>query len=91
MIKWLLVAILIFESVRLVLYVIDSQRARKINKSIQEYQSHILEFSKTMDADWTRLRALEIEELKHLAKESDTMKEIYDEWVANKVGAKENK
>ena len=85
----ILIAILCFEIIRLVLYVQDSRRLRKSNQRVEEHQKGVLEFSQKMDADWKRIRETEIEELRQLAKESDTMKRIYDEWVDRNIKEKE--
>lgn len=84
MITGLLIAILVFETIRLWLYIVDSRRIREVNKHAGENHARSLEFAEQQNADWKKIRALEIEELKQLAKESDTMKQIYDEWVEAK-------
>ena len=85
MIEGLLVAILVFECIRLWLYIQDSVRTKRINKQIEVQQQRALEFADKQDKDWKKIRELEIKELKQLAKESDTMKEIYDEWKAQNL------
>jgi ubiquinone biosynthesis protein Coq4 len=77
----LLVLILIFEVIRLVLYLRDSMRSKKINEGFMAQRERALDFEKQQSEDWKHIRALEIEELKELAKESDTMKEIYTDWL----------
>jgi len=85
MVSYLLVLILIFEIIRLALYVKDSTRINKINKDAYAQRERALEFEKKQSEDWKHIRTLEIEELKELAKASDTMQEIYNDWL------KENK
>ena len=85
MITGLLIVIVLFEVIRLCLYIQDSRRVRRTNKFVTEQQERALKFAETQNTDWKKIRELEIKELKQLAKESDTMKQIYDEWVeANK-------
>uniref|UniRef100_A0A6M3LHG0 Uncharacterized protein n=1 Tax=viral metagenome TaxID=1070528 RepID=A0A6M3LHG0_9ZZZZ len=85
MITGLLIVIVVLEIIRFVIYIQDSKRIRITNKLAGEQQARAVEFAKKQNADWKKIRALEIKELKQLAKESDTMKQIYDEWVeANK-------
>ena len=91
MITGLLIAILVFETIRLWLYIVDSRRIREANKHAGENHARSLEFTKEQSDDWKKIRALEIEELKQLAKESDTMKQIYDEQVEAKEQLKEIK
>ena len=84
MIELLLVLILVFEIIRLVLYMRDSRNVNKTNKTAREHQARNENFAKTMNEEWKLLRKAEIEELKQLTRESDTMREIYDEWKASK-------
>ena len=84
MITGLLVVITVFEVIRLWLYIQDSRRVNRTNQSINEQQERALKFAETQNADWKKIRELEIKELKQLAEESDTMKQIYDEWVQAK-------
>lgn len=83
MINILLTLVLIFEIIRLILYIQDSRRIRKQNELAAENRDKWQEFEKKNTEDWKQLRQMEIAELKELAKASDTMKEIYDEWVSN--------
>ena len=84
MITGLLIVIVVFEIIRLWIYIQDSRRVNKNNQRVEESQKRALEFAKQQNADWKKIRALEIKELRQLAKESDTMKQIYDEWVETK-------
>ena len=84
MITGLLVVIVIIEIIRFCIYIQDSRRVNQTNKLAREQQARALEFSKRQNDEWKKIRALEIKELKQLAKESDTMKQIYDEWVADR-------
>lgn len=76
----LLIIIVVFEVIRLWAYLIETRRVHTLNNSAFEQQKKVLEFAKQQEEDWKRIRKAEIEELRLLAKESDTMKEIYDEW-----------
>jgi len=80
MIVGLLVALVVMEFTRLMLNIRDSRRISRINEGVTEQREKVLEFEMKRDAEWKEIRRLEIEELRHLAKESDTMKEIYDEY-----------
>ena len=84
MITVLLVIIVVFEIIRLWIYLLDSRRVKEANKHVGEIQQKALAFADRQNSDWKKIRALEIKELKQLAKESDTMKQIYDEWVEAK-------
>lgn len=84
MIEALLAMIVVFEILRLCLYIKDSFNASKVNRGIIEQQQRAFEFAKKQSTDWKKIRELEIKELKQLAKESDTMKQIYDEWLESK-------
>ena len=84
MITGLLVILVVLEVIRMWFIVRDSKRISSINKHASEQQARALEFAEKQNADWKKIRALEIKELKQLAKESDTMKQIYDEWVEAK-------
>ena len=86
MITGLLLVIVLLEVVRFLIYLQDSRRVAKSNEHVKEQQQRALEFAEKQNADWKALRALEIEELKELAKSSDTMKQIYDEWVETNKG-----
>lgn len=74
MINILLGIIILFEIIRLILYVRDIRLVHANNKRVKELQFKAQE-------DWKELRRLEIEELKRLAEDSDTMKEIYQEYM----------
>ena len=69
MIETLLALILIFEIVRLYLYIQDSRRINKLNTDGRER-------SIKMDKEWQLLRKAELEELTALAKGSDTLRQI---------------
>ena len=85
MITGLLIVLVLFEAFRLWVYIKDSRRVREVNKRVEAQQENILKFAEKQNSDWKKIRELEVRELKQLAKESDTMKQIYDEWVkANK-------
>jgi len=75
MIETLLILILVFEVIRLILYVRDSRDIRGRNQEAKESM-------KRANEDWKSLRKAEIEELRILAKDSDTMREIYEEYKA---------
>uniref|UniRef100_A0A6M3JT97 Uncharacterized protein n=1 Tax=viral metagenome TaxID=1070528 RepID=A0A6M3JT97_9ZZZZ len=75
MIETLLILILLFEVIRLVLYVRDSCDVRRRNQEAKETMQRANE-------DWKSLRKAEIEELRILAKDSDTMREIYEDYKA---------
>lgn len=75
MIEVLLILVLIFEIIRLIVYVRDSNEVRRRNQEAREQMRQASE-------DWKSLRKAEIEELKILAKDSDTMREIYEEYKA---------
>jgi hypothetical protein len=81
MIEVLLIIVVIFEAIRFVLYVQDSSRIKRTNTIAQEQQLKNAEFVKQQNDEWKQIRAAEIAELKELAKSSDTMKQIYDEWL----------
>ena len=81
MITGLLVLIVVFEIIRLWIYLLDSRLVKEANKHAVEIQREALAFADRQNSDWKKIRALEIKELKQLARESDTMKQIYDEWV----------
>jgi len=85
MIEGLLIIIVLLDVIRFWVYLQDSRRMRETNKRATELYQQSAEFNKKQNEEWKKIRSLEIEELKQLAKESDTMKQIYDEWVeANK-------
>ena len=84
MIIGLLITLVVLEVIRLWLYIQDSRRVRRTNLFVSEQQERVLEFAEKQNADWKKIRQLEIKELKQLAKESDTMKQIYDEWIETK-------
>ena len=85
MITGLLIVIVLLEAFRLWVYIKDSRRVREVNKRVEAQQENALKFAEKQNSDWKKIRELEVRELKQLAKESDTMKQIYDEWVkANK-------
>jgi len=85
MIEVLLVLIVVFEVIRLLVYLGDSRMARETNRKASEHQNKNEEFVQRQNAEWKSIRKAEIAELKNLALLSDTMKQIYDEWVeANK-------
>jgi len=84
MITGLLITLVVLEVIRMWFVVRDSRRISRINKHAGEQQVKALEFAEKQNADWKKIRRLEIKELKQLAKESDTMKQIYDEWVESK-------
>jgi len=81
MITGLLITLVVLEIIRLYLTIKDTQRINKINEHVGDQQAKALEFAERQNAEWKRIREIEIKELKELAKESNTMKEIYDEWV----------
>lgn len=81
MITALLITIVVFEIVRLVIYLWDSNRVRTTNHLLEEQRQKALEFAEKQDEDWKQIRKAEIEELRQLAETSDTMKQIYDEWM----------
>lgn len=84
MVVALLVLIVLMELVRLVLYVQDSNRVRTTNELIREQHERATAFAEQQNDEWKKIREAEIEELRQVAKESDTMKQIYDEWVKAK-------
>jgi len=77
----LLAVIILFEIIRLIVYLRDSKAVKETNKKVAVWQSEALAKSEKHDAEWKELRKAELVELRELAKTSDTMKEIYDEWV----------
>ena len=79
----LLVAIVLLEGLRLWIYIQDSRRVKRTNKRVEEQQERAIKFTERQNAEWKRIRKAEIEELRHLAESSDTMKRIYDEWLEN--------
>ena len=81
MITGLLIIIVVLEVIRFVIYCQDSRAVRRTNARAAEYQKQNAEFVERQNSEWKKIRELEIEELKQLAKESDTMKQIYDEWI----------
>lgn len=91
MIETLLILVLVFESIRLVLYLRDSHNVNVTNKKAREQQAKYEEFAKTMHEEWKLIRAAEIEELKQLAHESDTMRQVYDEWKEQQAPNSERK
>jgi len=86
MITGLLIVIVVFECIRLWVYIQDSRRVNRTNALVEAHQKKAIEFQEKQNAEWKKIRALEIKELKQLAKESDTMKQIYDEWVDEHTG-----
>ena len=85
MVTGLLIVIVLLEVIRLWIYIQDSRSVHRTNQLVSEQQKKALDFAREQNDDWKKIRQLEIKELKQLAKKSDTMKQIYDEWVeANK-------
>jgi hypothetical protein len=73
---WLVAAILLVESVRLAITVIENRRIDKVNKSALEHQQKALAFEQQQNQEWKTLRKLELEELKELAQGNQVMNDI---------------
>ena len=82
MIEALLVVLVIFEALRFWMNVHDSRRVNATNRRAAELQKLNYERIEILENDLKRMRAAELEEMRTLALTSDTMKEIYEEWVA---------
>jgi len=75
---YLVFLILVIEVARLFWTITDSARINTINKRALEHSEKALAFEREKEQDWQRLRELELAEIRRLAKDSDTLREVLE-------------